>query len=408
MQPTEGTVVTPKPLREMPQFPVLRGGQSSHAYLANCWAQSPVMRDRFGGVTCFSLEHMNFWVDDRRTRQVETEGVRASGATGGPTFDFIRLNLLFSNGQDHRNRRGPVARSFAQPVVSRMRPEVAERVEGLIAPLVGQSGVDIMETLAAPLPSLTVAAIIDAPKEDSPMFAAHAYTVGRAVGICTKAELAESDGAVTKITDYFQGRLAAARANPGEDFISTYLRKVENGPLTEDEIKAQLVAVVVAGADTTRNSLTALVSQLLSRPDQWAMVVEDPDKYVPGAVSESLRYDPIIGSMARITLEDIEFEGYLIPKGTFVTPSMITALRDPAVYDDPDTFDITRTDHPRLHPTFGAGAHRCLGELLARIELEEALKALVRMAPDMKLVSDPAKITGFSATRHVSKIFVDM
>lgn len=408
MQPSDGTTHTLKPLREMPRFPVLRGGQTAYEYLGKCWDQSPVMRDRFGGVTSFSLEDLNFWVDDRRTRQVETEGVRASGATEGPTFDFIRLNLLFSNGQIHRNRRGPVARSFAQPVVSKMRPEVAARVEHLVAPLIGQSGVDIMEHLAAPLPSLTIAAIMDAPQEDSPMFAAHAYTAGRAVGICSKAELKEADVALAKMSDYFQDVLSKARANPGDDFMSTYLKKVESGPMTEEEVKAQLVAVVVAGADTTRNSLTALVSQLLSRPDQWAMVVDDPDTHIPGAVSESLRFDPIIGSLARITLEDTEFRGYLIPKDTFVTPSMITALRDPDVYAQPGVFDITRTDHPRLHPTFGAGAHRCLGELLARIELEEALRVLVRMAPDMKLVSDPVKITGFSATRHVSKIFVDM
>ena len=92
--------------------------------------------------------------------------------------------------------------------------------------------------------------------------------------------------------------------------------------------------------------------------------------------------------MPRIALRDIELDGYLVPAGTPIAVSLLSALRDPDVYSDPDRFDITRTDHPRWHPIFGGGAHRCVGEALARAELEEALAAIARLAPNTTLVGD--------------------
>ena len=125
-------------------------------------------------------------------------------------------------------------------------------------------------------------------------------------------------------------------------------------------------------------------------------------------MSEGLRYDPVIGSLARITTERHQVAGYDLPAGTFIGNCMLTSLRDPEIYADPHRFDITRTDHPRLHPVFGGGPHRCLGEVLARLELEEALKALVRLAPGMVLDGPPAKLRGYGATRVLSPMIVRM
>jgi cytochrome P450 len=169
-----------------------------------------------------------------------------------------------------------------------------------------------------------------------------------------------------------------------------------------------MIGLVVAGSDTTRGALTATLSQLLQHPDQWNMLVNDPEKWAPAAVSEGLRFDPVIGSLARITTEPREIEGVLFPKGSFVAVSMLTALRDPAIYGDPNRFDITRGDHPRLHPVFGGGPHRCLGEALARIELGETIKVLARLAPRMVLDGPPAKLRGYGAVRTLGPMQVRM
>ncbi len=101
----------------------------------------------------------------------------------------------------------------------------------------------------------------------------------------------------------------------------------------------------------------------------------------PGAVAEALRFEPAVGSFPRFALADIPLEGAVLPAGALLSISTLSAMRDPALYADPDVFDIRRSDHPRWHPVFGGGAHRCLGEALARIELEEGLRALSAGSP---------------------------
>lgn len=395
-----------KPLAKMPVFPAMIGGLSNHAYLAGCRAISPVMRDRFNVVTPFSYAHMTEVIDDRVTRQVEMEGMQAARVTGGPTYDFVRNALLFSNGQVHRNRRGPLTRAFAQPMITALRPAIAERIRGMIAPLIGAGPVPFIDTFAGPLPARTVAAIIGAPEVDGDLFSRLAYVAARGIGMCPASERADADSAFATIFDHIAGLIAAREQDPGEDFLTRYLEKVSDGPLSADEVRTQIVGLIVAGSDTTRGSLTATVARLMAHPDQWDLLVQDPDRHAPGAVSEGLRFDPIIGTIARIAITDFDLAGYRIPEGTLVAPSMLTALRDPDVFSDPDQFDITRTDHPRLHPIFGFGAHRCIGELLARIQLEEALKALARMAPDLRLDGPPTTLKGFSAIRTASEMHV--
>jgi cytochrome P450 len=118
-----------------------------------------------------------------------------------------------------------------------------------------------------------------------------------------------------------------------------------------------------------------------------------------------LRYEPIVSGVPRVALRDLDIDGYLVPAGTPVAVSLLSALRDPEVYADADRFDITRTDHPRWHPIFGGGAHRCVGEALARAEMEETLAVIARLAPNTTLIGDfPTLAQG--AIRQVSAMRV--
>jgi len=123
---------------------------------------------------------------------------------------------------------------------------------------------------------------------------------------------------------------------------------------------------------------------------------------IAGAVSESMRYEPSVGSTPRFTLADIEIAGYVVPADSLLSLSTLSAMRDPALYTDPDRFNIRRTDHPRRHIVFGGGAHRCLGEALARAELEEALAALAERLPNLHLLNEPLRIFGHAGVRRVS------
>ncbi len=393
-------------VKDIPPFPDYIDGQSDHDFMQAAWRQGPLARDKFGIVSGFSMAQMEAFNDDRWTRQVELEAMWAAGVTSGPMFDFVRDMVLFANGQTHRNRRGPLVRTFAHKVIAELRPGIAERAERMIAPLRGTGAVDFVAEIAGSMPARVIAAIIGAPEKDTDLFARHVYSAIRGLSICSEEIRAESDADMAALDRYVAGLIADRRAAPQEDFLTAYLDRVAGGPLDENEVRAQMVGLVVAGSDTTRGALTATVSQLLLHPDQWAMLVSDPDRWAPAAVAEGLRFDPVIGSLARISTEPREVEGYLLPKGTFVAASMLTALRDPAIYADPNRFDITRSDHPRLHPVFGGGPHRCLGEALARIELEEALKALARLAPDLSLDGPPVRLRGYGAVRTLGPMQV--
>ena len=128
---------------------------------------------------------------------------------------------------------------------------------------------------------------------------------------------------------------------------------------------------------------------------------------IPGAVSEALRYEPVVGSIPRFTLEDIELGGYVIPRNSVLSLSTLSAMRDAALYTDPDRFNIRRSDHPRRHLIFGLGVHRCLGEVLARAELEESLAALAKELPQLHLSGKPPLLHGHGGIRRIDGMRVE-
>jgi len=151
--------------------------------------------------------------------------------------------------------------------------------------------------------------------------------------------------------------------------------------------------------------MTIQTSLLLQHREQWNALCADP-ALISGAVAECMRYEPAVGSFPRFTLEDIEIDGWTVPRRCVLALSTLSAMRDPALYADPDSFDIRRTDHPRKHMVFGAGVHRCLGEVLAKAELEEGLAALAARLPDLRFIDGPPVVRGAGGIRPVSELRV--
>jgi len=165
------------------------------------------------------------------------------------------------------------------------------------------------------------------------------------------------------------------------------------------------VTVILAASETTRSAMTIQTSLLLQHRDQWDAVCRDSN-LIPGAVLESLRYEPAVASFPRVTLEDLPIDEYVVPRNKMLSLSMISAMRDPAIYADPDRFDIRRTDHPKRPIVFGAGAHRCLGESLATAELEEGLAVLAARLPGLQFAGDPPVVSGSGGIRKVTPMRV--
>jgi cytochrome P450 len=269
------------------------------------------------------------------------------------------------------------------------------------------SQINLVDDYASPIPARIISGMLGLATKDIPYFTELVYSVSRLFYLSnTKQEILEIEAAGALLCEYVEKVLADRRRHPQDDFLSAFLSTVDEGnELSSLEITIQIFTMILGGTDTTRVAFAALVGVLLDHPDQWDQVCDDPS-LAPKAVQESLRYEPSVAAFARVTLEDVDLEGHILPAGRMVLLSTMSAMRDAAAYQDPDVFNIHRADLPRLHPIFGAGAHRCIGEALARAELEEGLLALTERLPHMQLVAERAKLVGFDGIRRCGQLIV--
>ena len=374
-------------------------GMSDHDYVEHYRRQGPVAIDRYGFYWIFSHAHMLVVTDPALTRQVETEKLLLLGITDGPIWEYFANSLLFSNGATHEKRRRPLARAFAFRMMDGLRPRIRAIAEGLIRPHLGAE-TDILNQIAGPLPARIVAEVLGAPADDIPRFSAMVYPAMRALSLRPSADIETDVKSLAALDEYIVDLLEARRKDPQDDFLSAYVAQVDKAGLTAEEARVQISSVILAGSDTTRMALCSTLAQLWNHPDQWAQFVADPDGLKADVAAEGLRFDPVIGSLPRVALQDFELSGVTVPKDALIAPIIPAILRDPDVYAEPDSFNIHRTDHPRYHPVFGAGAHRCLGEALARAELEEAIAAFASLAPKAELIAAP-KLSGVSGARTI-------
>ena len=332
-------------------------------------------------------------VSPENTRQLETEMKMMQGIFDGPIFDFIAQVMLFANGEAHQRRRQPVARTFAFKLMEAMRPKAATVAAEIIDEHLGKGPFDFLKEFAAQLPARIIADILGIPRSDLPVFMKWISDTAESIGFVDVSRRADIETSLVAFNAYVDKLLADRRANPRGDFLSDYVAATAaSDDMTDGEIRAQVVGLILAGSDTTRNSMCMTLFELLQHPEQWKALCADPDGLKKRASEEGLRYQPVVSAIPRVTTKDLEIEGYLIPAGAVLAVSILSVLRDPAVYADPESFNIHRADQQRWHLAFGAGAHRCAGEALARVELEETLAVLARLAPNTRVTGPSPKL----------------
>ena len=377
-----------------------------HAAFAELRPRSPVLDIGTGVPIITRHADVEAMFTDPRTRQIEKEAIELRGITSGALHTFYANSMLVSNDPAHTNRRRPVARTFAFKLFNDLRPRVRALAEEVIDEHIAAGEMDFMAAVASPLPARIIAEILGIPREDAPRFARMVYGMSRGISSFRPEHFDPIEAAAADLNAYTEALIADRRANPGDDFLSNYVRAVdEAGILSEAETLIQIVSLIIAGSDTTRFGLTALIWLLLDHREQWDALCADP-AMAAGAVLEALRYEPPVGSIARVITEKLEIGGVGLKRGTVLSLSMLSAQRDAAVYGDPQRFDIARADHPRWSITFGGGPHRCLGEALARAEMEEALIALAQRLPDLRRVGEPPVTKAHFGIRSISSMTV--
>jgi cytochrome P450 len=174
--------------------------------------------------------------------------------------------------------------------------------------------------------------------------------------------------------------------NPGDDFISVLAQGEKQGVFTRHQVLVNTSLLLLAGHETTINLLCNGTLAFMRHPAQWALLKQDPAGWAKRATEECLRYDAPVKSIQRIAAQDVEMRGKILRKDDRIRWFIASANRDPEVFADPGTFDITRDPNP--HVAFGSGVHHCLGATLARLEGQEVFKALAERFPSLHVETE--------------------
>ena len=299
------------------------------------------------------------------------------------------LSMLDRDPPDHTRLRGLVSKAFTPRVIEQMRSHIQQIVDGLLDRVQGDRGMDLIEQFAYPLPVIVICEMLGVPVADHERFKGWGLDIARgldAIMLPPDSPVAERSVLARRaLADYFRGLIAERRRAPKDDMLSGLIAAEEAGDkLSEDELLATCILLLVAGHETTVNLIGNGSLALLRHPDQLRRLREDPGLIVT-AVEELLRFDGPVQRTARIPSEDVTIGGKTIGKGEMVMPFIGAADRDPAQFPDPDRLDIGRTEN--RHIAFGWGIHFCIGAPLARVEGQIAINTLLRRMPRLALAT---------------------
>jgi cytochrome P450 len=293
------------------------------------------------------------------------------------------LSFILMDDPEHARLRRMVTASFAVRRVEAMRPAVQKIVDQFLDEmLAGPKPVDLVEAFALPVPSLVICELLGVPYSDHEFFQKYSRQI-----INRASTTVERIEAQTKLGEYLDGLVGEKLTKPGDDLLSMLAERVEAGDLDRQEAVSMGVLMLFAGHETTANMIALGTLALLEHPDQLARLRDTDDpKLAASAVEELLRYLTIThGGLLRVALADIELGGQTIREGEGIIVVNETANRDSAVFPDPDRLDITRD--ARQQVAFGYGVHACVGQPLARLELQVAYPALLRRVPGLRLAT---------------------
>jgi cytochrome P450 len=302
---------------------------------------------------------------------------------------FFDHTMLSKDAPEHTRLRSLASLAFTPARVRDMAARLAQIIDELIGRVASQGRMDFIADFAMPLPAIVIAELLGVPPEDRETFHSWSEKVARGTVDELRSEAAaeEGDEAGKALAYYFSDLFDRRREEPKDDLISALIAAhYAQDRLTEIELMAMCMGLLIAGHTTTANLLGNGMLTLLRNPDQMAMLQSHPD-LLPSAVEEMLRFEsPIQRATFRLTKVPVEIGGTLIPKGQQVSVLIGAANRDPQVFPQPDRFDISR--QPNRHLAFGFGAHFCFGAPLARAQTKLGFSRLLERLPRLRLSAE--------------------
>ncbi|MGC5345282.1 cytochrome P450 [Streptomyces sp. DT24] len=314
---------------------------------------------------------------------------RLSSARENPDFPLFnervaatrrRVALVGLDDPEHNVQRRMLIPSFTLKRTAALRPRIQETVDRLLDAMIEQGPpTDLVTDFALPVPSMVICTLLGVPYADHEFFEEQSRKLLRG------PSAADIDSARDALDDYFRVLIDSKQKNTGEGLLDELIaRQLADGDIDREELVQLSQILLVAGHETTANMISLGTFTLLQHPAELARLRESED-LMPSAVEELLRYLSIADSMARLAMEDIEIGGVTIRAGDGIALAASVINRDEATYPSPDRLDLGR--EARHHVAFGFGVHQCLGQNLARAEIEIALRSLFTRLPGLRLAA---------------------
>jgi len=348
------------------------------------------------------LTDSRFSADRRQARNRFAEEIAKREEEFGP-FGRTRT-MLTSDPPEHTRLRRLVSKAFTPRMVEGLRPRIQAIVDELLDAVAGNGRMDVIRDLAYPLPVIVIAEMLGVPPDHRDQFKHWSDEIVGVLGgpLVPQETLERSRVAVHELAAYLHGVIAERRREPREDLVSGLIAAEEQGQiLSEDEMLATAMLLLVAGNETTTNLIGNGMLGLLRNPGQMERLRADPSR-VPAAVEEMLRYDGPVQATGRVAMEDVEVGGQKVTQGQAVIAVLGAANRDPAQFERPDELDLGR--RPNEHVAFGDGIHFCLGAPLARAEGQIAFETLLRRFAGPRLETEDLQWGGSFILRGLKSL----
>ena len=371
---------------QIPKVPLIVDQQRSdrHALLREISKESWLARTDIG-YSVLTYESVMGILRDKRWHSATGMVAQLQGITDEAFLGRRQVSILNAEGEVHVRLRRLVAPAFSPRSADRLRPFMRETVNSLLDPFAASGKAEVVGDICEPYPIPIICELLGAPKEDWKLFSRLASEILLIFSENLAQNMSIFLKAQQELEKYTEGLIEKRRSVPADDLITDLIAAEEAGDkLNTEELTMMVDAVIVGGTDTTRNQLGLALALFAEYPEQWALLGKDPS-LAQRAVEEVLRFSGAVGGTIRFASEDIEYNGVLFPKGTFMSTSMSTGNYDASVFPTPETFDITREPVGQPHLSLGAGIHYCLGASLARAELQEAFTVLSQRMLNLEL-----------------------
>ena len=321
-----------------------------------------------------------------------TDGVaEIMGAKGTFSGDYVERNIFNQRGDTHRRLREALAPIFTPRHANETRMLVCEVIDGLLDEWTPKGSFEFQE-FASYFPISVLSRMIGGPVEAIPRLRS-SMELASLFFAMDASRMPEIDAAYRVLDDFAQGLLTERRTRPvhdGEaDLLDMLIAASTAGKLSDREIVDLLMFMYTAGYDTSKNVLTLIMRQMIERPDLYERCAADVE-FCRKVVEEMLRFCGVSTSF-RITTTDVEYRDVLLPKGAMIFFPVSVAGRDPGTFAQADRFDPERPNDPQhRHIAFGRGMHVCLGQHLARVQLQEGLHRIAQRIREPKLAGEIA------------------